>query len=58
MRKYIYIMGITCFCMAFTSCYEERHTDLLQKEALNYVLKVPQGNNSWDNDIAPNIRRL
>ncbi len=49
-EKYIFIMG-TLTCIAFTSCYEE---DALTptEGGIELRFKVPQGNNSWDDDIS------
>ncbi|MEY8687031.1 hypothetical protein AB9N12_13165 [Bacteroides sp. AN502(2024)] len=47
----IYLIGGLLMCMAFTSCYEE---DALTptEGGIELRFKVPQGTNSWDNDIA------
>ena len=47
----IYILWGLLACMAFTSCYEE-DTLTPTEGGVELRFKVPQGNNSWDNDIA------
>ncbi len=47
----IYILWGLLACMAFTSCYEERH-ETPTEGGVELRLKYLKGNNSWDNDIA------
>ena len=47
----IYILWGLLACMAFTSCYEE-DTLTPTEGGVELRFKVPQGNNSWDDDIA------
>ena len=50
--KKIYILWGLLACMAlFTSCYEE-DTLTPTEGGIELRFKVPQGNNSWDDDIA------
>lgn len=47
----IYILWGLLTCMTFTSCYEE-DTLTPTEGGVELRYNVPQGNNSWDNDIA------
>lgn len=49
--KKLYSLWVLVFCLAFTSCHEE---DALTPTVGGIELRfeVPQGNNSWDEDIA------
>ena len=51
MKKIIYIMGLLACMALFTSCYEE-DTLTPTEGGIELRFKVPQGNNSWDDDIA------
>ena len=49
--KKLYSLWVLVFCLAFTSCHEE---DALTptEGGIELRFEVPQGNNSWDEDIA------
>ncbi len=47
----IYLIGGLLACMTFTSCYEEEALTPTEG-GIELRFKVPQGTNSWDNDIA------
>ena len=50
-------MGITCLYGIHFMLRRKTH-ETPTEGGVELRSKVPQGNNSWDNDIAPNIRRL
>ena len=49
--KKLYSLWVLVFCLAFTSCHKE---DALTptEGGIELRFEVPQGNNSWDEDIA------